>query len=325
MTSSRRILATAFALTLTTTALAGNPSAEDFATARVLYKEGRDLRAAGDLKGALAKLNAAHTLGHTPLTGIELARVQVQLGLLVEARETSLGVGRLTVESDETPRSAEARKDAAKLAEELRPRIASLRIHVSAPNAIVMIDDVLVNAVAIGQERKVNPGHHVVTAHVEGGATVSSSTDIAEGQSGDVTLEPPPAPVVVKPKETPPVEPPERLPKERGGLGGLIIAGISITSAGLAVGAIGGLVAVFGKSDLETSCPGGQCTTSSFDSLNAARNAALASTVGFSVAGAGLVLLVVGLVTHTTPKDSMRGLRILPDLGVNHWGVTGAF
>ena len=128
MTSSSRFLAAVFAFTLATSAAyAGNPSAEDFATARALYKEGKDLRAAGNLKGALEKLTAAHTLGRTPLTGIELARVEVQLGLFVEAREVCIGIGRLAVEPDETPRSAEARKDAAKLADELRPRIASLR------------------------------------------------------------------------------------------------------------------------------------------------------------------------------------------------------
>ncbi len=330
MTSSRRFLAAAFALTLATTAFAGNPSAEDFATARALYKEGKDLRAAGNLKGAFEKLTAAHTLGRTPLTGIELARVQVQLGLLVEARETCLGIGRLAVEPDETPRSADARKDAAKLAEDLHPRIASLRVHVTAPSsssgALVTIDGVQVPAVALGEARFVNPGHHVITAHVEGGATVSRATDIGEGQTGEVSLEPPPAPVVVveKPKDTVHVE---TTKPERQGLGGLIIAGISVTSAGLALGAIGGIVALFGKSDLDSSCPNnGQCSSpSSFSALDSARAAALASTIGFSVAGGGLVLLVVGLVTHTSPKDSMRGLRILPDLGLNHVGVTGAF
>jgi hypothetical protein len=330
MTSSSRFLGAACALALATTissvVVAGNPSAEDFATARALYKEGKDLRASGDLKGALEKLTAAHSLGRTPLTGIELARTQVQLGLLVEARETCLGIGRLAVEPDETARSADARKDAAKLAEDLRPRIASLRVHVS-PGALVTIDGVQVPAVALGEARFVNPGHHVITAHVEGGATVSSTTDVAEGQTGEVSLSPPSAPIVVdQPKDTVHVEPPATAkPEKQQGLGALIIAGISVTGAGLALGAIGGVVALFGKSDLDGSCPNGQCSQSSFSALDSARTAALASTIGFSVAGGGLVLLVIGLVTHTSPKESMRGLRILPDLGLNHVGLTGAF
>ena len=323
MTSSKLFFAAALSLTLAVPAVAGNPNAEDFATARALYKEGKDLRAAGDLKGALEKLNAAHALGHTPLTGIELARVQVQLGLLVEARETCLGVARLAVESDETSRSADARKDAAKLADELRPRIASLRVHVP-PNAIVTIDGVAVQAIALGEARKVNPGHHVIEAHVEGGANVTSTTDVTEGQAGEVTLAPPPAAQVVveKPKEKP-IET-VRIEKS-GGLGPLIIAGISVTSGGLLIGAVGGILAMAGAGNLQTTCPNYQCAPSQYSNLDDARTAAIASTIGFSVAGAGLVLLVIGLVTHTSSKDSMRGLRILPDLGMNHAGVSGAF
>jgi hypothetical protein len=189
-----------------------------------------------------------------------------------------------------------------------------------------MIDGVQVPSVALGSARFVNPGHHVVTAHVEGGATVSSTTDIREGQSSDVSLEPPPAPVALKPKETQTGTPVPQ-PETKGGLGPLVIAGIVLTSGGLVVGAVGGIVAMFSKSDLDKNqCPQQICSTDSATSaLDAARTAALASTIGFSVAGGGLVLLIVGLVTHTSPKDSMRGLRILPDLGLNHVGVTGAF
>ncbi len=330
MTSSKRIFAAVLATALfAPAALAANPSAEDFATARALYKEGKDLRAAGDLKGALEKLKAAHALGRTPITGIELARTQAQLGLLVEARETSLGIARLAVEPDETARSAEARRDAAKLAEELRPRIASLRVRITSQNpaaAVVTIDGAPVPSVALDEGRKVNPGHHVVTAHVEGGATVSTSADLAEGQSGDVELAPPPAPVVVKPKEHEIEQPPPEVHEKRGGgLGGLVIAGISITSAGLVIGAVGGLVAVAGQGSLQRDCLNYQCTQQYFSEIDSTKAAALASTIGFSVAGAGLVLLVVGLVTHTSPKESLRGVRVLPDLGLNQIGVHGAF
>ena len=124
MTSSRSLLsalALGVALAASAPAWAAGPTAQDLETARTLYKEGKDLRAKGDLKGALAKLLAAHSLGHTPLTGIELARVQANLGMFVEARETCLGVARMPVEADETARSADARTDAAKLADQLKP------------------------------------------------------------------------------------------------------------------------------------------------------------------------------------------------------------
>ena len=61
------------------------PTAEDLASARELFKEGRALREKGDLPKALEKLRAAHALGQTPITGLELARTYVLVGRLVEA------------------------------------------------------------------------------------------------------------------------------------------------------------------------------------------------------------------------------------------------
>src|SRR5258708_1177786 len=107
-----------------------NASAQELETARTLYKEGKELRAKGDLPGALEKFQAAHALGNTPVTGIELARTYALVGQIVEARETCLYIARMPVAPDETEKSAEARADAAKLAEELRPRIPTLLVRV---------------------------------------------------------------------------------------------------------------------------------------------------------------------------------------------------
>jgi hypothetical protein len=325
-TTSSSLLAV-LVLALASPAFAANPSPQDFATARELYKQGKDLRAAGDLRGAFEKLKAAHALGHTPLTGIELARTEVLLGLLVEARETCLGIARLPVESDETERSAEARTDAAKLAEELRPRLATLRLHVtSQAAAIVTVDGETVPSVSVDEPRLVNPGHHVVTAHVEGGTNASSAVDVTEGSTQDVALAPPPAPIaIVTHDHDRDHDHDDHSDQTHHGLGAVTIAGITIASAGLVVGSIGGIVAM--SSSVNTSvCPNYQCTSAAaLQDLNSARSAALASTIGFSVAGAGIVLLVVGLVTHTSSKESMRGIRIVPDLGFDHIGVSGAF
>ncbi len=306
-------------------AFGANPSPQDFATARELYKQGKDLRAAGDLHGAYEKLKAAHALGHTPITGVELARTEIALGLFLEARETCIGIARLPVEPDETDRSAEARTDAAKLADDLRPRLASLRIRVTtippgAP-AIVTVDGETVPQVSLDEPRLVNPGHHVVVAHVEGGKETSSAVDATEGASLDVSLTPPSALVEVDHHD----DNHAHTNSSRGGLGGVTIAGITIASAGLVVGTIGGIVAMSSNVNL-SECPNYQCPQQAWDTLKDARNAALASTISFAVAGGGIVLLIVGLVTHTPQgSSSMRGVRILPDLAFDHIGVTGAF
>ena len=98
MTSSERIFGLAvLALSLTAvprSALAQR-SAADIESARQLYSQGVDLRDKGDLKGALEKFKAAHALGNTPITGIELCRTHAALAQPVEAREACLGVGRI--------------------------------------------------------------------------------------------------------------------------------------------------------------------------------------------------------------------------------------
>jgi len=306
-------------------ALANNPSPQEFATARELYKQGKDLRASGDLHGAYEKLKAANALAHTPLTGVELARTEVALNMLVEARETCLAIARMPVESDETERSAEARTDAAKLAEELRPRLATIRLHVkSATPAIVTVDGENVPTVAIDEPRLVNPGHHVVVAHVDGGTDATSAIDVGEGASQDVALEPPPAPIAMTNDRAQDHDRDHPTTSSHGGLGALTLAGIAITGAGLVAGTIGGVIAMSANVNPSV-CPNYQCPQAVWDTLNGARSAALASTIGFAFAGGGVVLFVVGLLTHTSSQSSLRGVRVIPDLAFDHVGVSGVF
>src|SRR5260370_39928772 len=65
-----------------------DPTAADRETARSLMQEGRELREKGDLQGALKRFQAADGIMHVPTTGLEVARTQATLGLLVGARDT---------------------------------------------------------------------------------------------------------------------------------------------------------------------------------------------------------------------------------------------
>ncbi|HSQ62906.1 MAG TPA: hypothetical protein VLM85_06810 [Polyangiaceae bacterium] len=333
MTSDRRRLifgaALAAALAAGSGALAAGPTAQDYETARVLYKEGKELRARGDLRGALEKLKAAHALGHTPITGVELAHTQEQLGMLVEARETCLGVGRMPVLADESKRSVEARDEAAKLADALKPRIASLRIRIAGVAAgatpIVTVDGEAVPAVSLDEPRKVNPGHHQVIAHVEGGAPVTVGVDLAEAQSREVTLAPPPAPVTYVP-------PPHggALAQVHHGISGLSVAGIVVGGLGVLIGATTAIVAIDKKNQLNTACPNHACVgTDSGSLLDTAKTMADVSTVAFVVAGVGVVMLVIGLVTGGSHSEaapsSTAGFSLTPEIGPGYAGVRGAF
>jgi hypothetical protein len=163
------------------------PTAADLETARALYKEGKELRAAGHLREALEKLRAAHTLGRTPITGVELARTYVMLGELVEARDVALDVARIPLASDETERSADARRDAAALADDLRARIPSIEVHAD-EGAAIIVDGERVPDAARGEPRRVNPGTHTVVERAADGREAQATVTVGERESRVVTL-----------------------------------------------------------------------------------------------------------------------------------------
>src|SRR5262245_51869629 len=77
------------------------PTPAEKETARALMAEGRDLRDANDLKSALKRFQAADSIMHVPTTGLEVARTEAALGLLVEARETLQRIARLPSDSSD--------------------------------------------------------------------------------------------------------------------------------------------------------------------------------------------------------------------------------
>jgi hypothetical protein len=336
--SSRRAVVLALVLSVPSVGTAGparaqahSPTAQELETARSLYKEGKELRARGDLRGALEKLRAAHALGNTPVTGIELARTQVQVGQIVEARELCLYIARMPVADDETEKSREARADAAKLGEELRPRIPTLRVKVeglpAGEVAHLFIDGGAVPDAALGEPQKVDPGKHTVAIRVGEGAAARGADGegvVAEGQAGEVTLTVPPRPVVAPPVLA--VEPPPEPPTRTGPL--LVKLGFGAAVAGGAVGLLAGITALNKKGQLATECNAAkQCddSTGGSSDLATARTWATVSTVAFVVGGAGVVLGVIGLVTGKGAGDKRDQAMISPWIGAGAAGLDGRF
>jgi hypothetical protein len=337
VTSSRRLaLSFAFCFAVLPPALAAAqphaPSAQELETARTLYKEGKELRARGDLRGALEKLQAAHALGNTPVTGIELARTQVMLGQLVEAREVCLYIARIPVAPDETEKSAEARTEAATLAEELRPKIGTLlaRVDGLAPGepAHLSIDGSAVPDAAFGEAQKVNPGKHVVVVRAGEGATareVKGEAVVAEGQAAEVAIVVPPPPAL--PPPPPPPHPPEP-PAPSSGSGPIIVRiGFATAIAGGAVGLIAGLTAMTKKGQLSSECPQSKCDNlgGGTPDLNTARTWGNVSTAAFVIGGAGVVVGVVGLLTGKPASRPSDAAVVSPWLGLGAAGVYGRF
>lgn len=286
---------------------AAQRTAADIETARQLYNQGIDLRDKGDNKGALEKFRAAHALGNTPITGIELCKMHVTLQQPVEAREICLGVSRIPPLAQETSRSQDARQEAARIAEAQRPKIGTLTLKlVGVPDGsepIVTVDGVAIPPAALGAPRAVNPGLHVVTARVGKGGETRASLETFEGESRDLELAvvPPPPEASPPPAGNGASGPKEPPPKKKSSfpttafVTGGIFAGI---------GAIAGLVAFSKESSLADKCPSKQCGTELHGDIDSARDWATVSTVTFVVAG---VCLATGLVaTLVGSKSSGR-------------------
>jgi hypothetical protein len=174
------------------TALA-EPSLADKETARTLMKEGDDKFAAKDFAGALKAYQAAHAIMNVPTTGLPLAKAQIERGLLVEARDTLLQVSRHPKEAGEKPAFAQARDEAAQLAQKIADRIPSVQINVEGPSAGVQID-VTVDGVAVppatlGTPRKVNPGQHTISASASGFQTATKNVTLKEGDNEKVSFQ----------------------------------------------------------------------------------------------------------------------------------------
>ena len=311
------------------------PSAADLASARALYKEGRALRERGDLAGALEKFQAAHALGQTPITGIELARTYVQLGRLVEAEEVSLGVSRIPVASDETGRSVQARQDAAELAASLGPRLATLvvSVHGLAPGVEphLTIDGRDVPAAAIGEPRRTDPGKHVAVLTLSTGTTVRGEAQVGEGESRALVLEAGAPPPEVQPPP-PPVNATDdadvhyyRAPRSPL----LLSTGITITAIGLTAGIAFGVMTLNQRSNLGGVCPNQRCGPSAWDALDTARTNAAFSTAGFAMAAGGAALVAVDIFFRVhganTPDARAAHATVVPDLGAGWVGAHGTF
>src|SRR5579864_9454433 len=72
-----------------------DPTAADRETARSLMQEARDLRDKGHMQDALKRFKAADDIMHVPTTGLEVAKTQASMGMLVEARDTVANIRKL--------------------------------------------------------------------------------------------------------------------------------------------------------------------------------------------------------------------------------------
>ena len=304
--------------------LHAEPSAAQKETARSLMAEGRDLREQHDLKGAMARFEAAHAIMGVPTTGFELAKSQADLALLVEARSTIRRILATPAEAGEPAPFQEARSKAEALDAELEGRIASLHFVLDSvePGALtrLTVDGEPVATGAVAMPYRVNPGSHRVeasTAH----SKAAREVQIAEHEMVDVPLEfeALPESVADAPPASPSVSNDSAVPLP------VYVAG-GVAAAGVIIGSVTGLLALSKKKDATAGCRDEECPPSTWADLDSAHSLATVSTVGFIVAGVSIGVGVGSwLFGRSSPTPASVQAHVSLAHGVSSLNLTGRF
>lgn len=297
------------------------PSAAAKDTARTLLLDCRDKFGKKDFDGALKSCQGAHSIMGVPTTGLDLAKVQQSMGLLVEARETALEAVRFD-NSTNNPAFAQAQSEANKISQDLEKRIPSLVLSVSGlpagTSARVVVDNDEVPDAALSLPYRVNPGKHTIVASAKDVNDVKKTVTVEEGQSVPIILS--------MAQET--VEPDKPSPGRKVPVWAWVAGGVGL------VGAVGGVY--FGvqfsdtKERVDRDCPANQCndtyTKDEAIALQSQWNKDLTLTVVASSIGAiGIGAAIFGIVT--APKNPETATRFTPWLGRGSSGVmvSGSF
>lgn len=319
----------ALMLSVSSIAHAQQPSAADKETARSLMTQGEGQRSKNDLKGALQSFQGADAIMRVPSTGLEVARTHLALGNLLEAREAALGVTRLPVLPGEPAPFTDARAKAQALSDDLESRIPAVQISLknvpegAAPT--VTVDGATLPAAALDLPRKLNPGHHVITAHA-GTSDGRVEVDVRERETKPVAVELAPPAVAAAP--APAVEPPSDKKSHT-----LTYVAFGVGAAGLVVGSITGLMSISKTGGLKDQCPSNQCPGSTYDSQSfqddksSAQTTGTISTVAFIVGGAGVAVGVVSLFLGGKASATTGKLTptVSPWVGAGSAGLRGSF
>lgn len=296
-------------------------------------KRARDLMVSGDakkngrdLKGALENFREADCLAGVPTTALEVARVQKDLGRLVEARDTVTRIMKSAVRPNEPPVFAEARTAAAELDKDLANRIPTVQIvlenaDTSLATQIIVGTDTL-PPTALSAPWPLNPGQHTIVAKV-GTAEMTQTVEVSEGDRKNV-------------------------PFDFQGQGGakpesnkskiLLYSGFGVAIVGIGVGSVTGIMHLSKMGDLDGPCPGKVCPPQYADDLSSAKTLGNISTVAFIVGGVGLATGFVGLLASGSskkeppppaaarrPTSPFRPEHVQAIVGPSYVGLSGAF
>ena len=319
--SSRLLLGLVVPALLTTsgTALAGSADAE------AAFREGRKAMQSGDFATACARFADSERLEPAPGTLLNLADCEEHSGKLVSAHE------HFGVAASGFPRGDVRRTIALQHESALARRLVhlTLRLAPSAPqDAVVHEGELVIPGPALGAARLVDPGQHVVTVSATGRADRTYTLTLKDGDQVEQTLDagdlaaPAPAPVAAAPPAplAPATAPaPEQPPSSVGGTRrtiGFVVGGVGV--AGLAAGAVTGLLALGRASTVKQHCTNDACDPEGLDAASQGKWLAPTSTVAFIAGG---VLLAGGAYLVFFGRSPSTGVALAPTVSPHTGGA----
>jgi hypothetical protein len=314
---------------------AGRATAGNEAAAQALFDEAKKLASQGKFAEACPKFAESNRLDRG-------AGTLIHLGDCYEKNKQTASAWATFAEAASAAQAL-GRKDWEKLAAQraaaLEPKLARLTINVDPANesAEVSRDGTAISQASWGVPIPVDVGTHTVQASKAGSKAFKTVATVSkDGESVEVTVPKldvetspsPPAPVPTPAPTTEPSSPPDA-DKGDGSQQrtiGFVVGGVGV--AGLAVGAITGLMAMGKSSDAKNACANdGPCANrGAVDASESAKSLGLVSTIGFIAGGVGLA--AGALLVLTAPPDAKKAaVRVTPNAGPNGGGVTllGAF
>jgi hypothetical protein len=302
------VMAAALASTAPTAAA---PASNSSALADGLFRDGKKLLAEGRVSEACRKFEASFRAEAAPGTLLNVALCHEQEGKSASAWVELNQVLAQTKDAPATDRKSARRKS---IAEEhlaaIEPRLARLEVKIDAAASTrdleIKVDDLPLEAAALGTRFPVDPGEHEITAAAPGKVPFKSSAIAQEGQTLTLMIPclddlPTPTPAKVLPARNPSPEAPREQAKPPVGTWKrpAALAALGLGAIGVATGAGFGIRALtLARDSRDQGCSGTICPTPQALSLyndgkSAARASDVALALGIVSASAGIALLLL--------------------------------
>jgi len=295
--------------------------AQEDAAAEALFNKGLSEMEAGHFDTGCPTLKESQRLDPRMGTLFTLAECEAKGGMIASAvahyDEYLRLFSRLTPQQKGTQAGREKVSAAQKAA--LAPQVpyVTLMLRDAPPGTTVKWDEVTFNLPALGVPLPVNPGEHVVTTQVPGGASVVTRVTLERAERKQLELKLAPqraanassAPLTApQPGATPLAAASEEADSGTSPAShkGWMYGAGGLGAAGLLVGSITGVIVLGKKSTIDDNCAATRCNAAGKDAADSAQQLGLVSTIGFGVGVAGLATAAVLLLIEPKSVPAAR-------------------